>query len=168
MTVSRLSIALLAGVMIASGCSRDTQGATAAPANGARGGAAAPVAVSTAPVVTKPMTVKLRSVGNVEASSTVEVRPQVSELDPTLSITIAGTSVPGFRERFVDTGVELKFGQTLAIAGLLQQRLEAEKRGIPYLMDLPYVGAAFRRNRQRINEVELLIMVTPHIVREGM
>ena len=67
-----------AGVMIASGCSRDTQGATAAPANGARGGAAAPVAVSTAPVVTKPMTVKLRSVGNVEASSTVEVRPQVS------------------------------------------------------------------------------------------
>jgi membrane fusion protein, multidrug efflux system len=74
----RLSIALVAGALIASGCSRDTQSATAAPANGARGGAADAVAVSTAPVVTKPMTVKLRSVGNVEASSTVEVRPQVS------------------------------------------------------------------------------------------
>ena len=51
----------------------------------------------------------------------LEVRPQVSELDPTLSVTINGTTVPGFRVRKVDTGVELKFGQTLAIAGLLQQ-----------------------------------------------
>ncbi len=94
----------------------------------------------------------------------LEVRPQVSELDPTLSITIAGTSVPGFRERFVDTGVEMKFGQTLAIAGLLQQRVESEKRGVPYLMDLPYVGAVFRRNRQRINEVELLVLVQPELI----
>jgi len=94
----------------------------------------------------------------------LEVRPQVSELDPTLSITVNGTSVPGFRERFVDTGVEMKFGQTLAIAGLLQQRVESEKRGIPYLMDMPYVGAAFRRNRSKINEVELLVMVRPELV----
>ncbi len=94
----------------------------------------------------------------------LEVRPQVSELDPTLSITVAGTSVPGFRERFVDTGVEMKFGQTLAIAGLLQQRVESQKRGIPYLMDMPYIGAAFRRNRSRINEVELLVMVRPELV----
>ncbi len=94
----------------------------------------------------------------------LEVRPQVSELDPTLSITVAGTSVPGFRERFVDTGVELKFGQTLAIAGLLQQRTESEKRGVPYLEDMPYLGALFRFNRTRINEVELLIMVRPELV----
>lgn len=65
-------------LLFASGCNRETQGATSAPAEGGRGGSAAPVAVSTAPVVTKPMTVKLRSVGNVEASSTVEVRSQVS------------------------------------------------------------------------------------------
>ncbi|MEX0977561.1 MAG: pilus assembly protein N-terminal domain-containing protein [Pirellulales bacterium] len=94
----------------------------------------------------------------------LEVRPQVSELDPTLSISIAGTSVPGFRERMVDTGVEMKFGQTLAIAGLLQQRVENEKRGIPYLMDVPYLGALFGRIQSRINEVELLILVRPELV----
>ena len=94
----------------------------------------------------------------------LEVRPQVSELDPTLSITIAGTSVPGFRERMVDTGVEMKFGQTLAIAGLLQQRVENEKRGIPYLMDMPYLGALFGRIESRINETELLILVRPELV----
>ncbi len=94
----------------------------------------------------------------------LEVRPQVSELDPTLSITVNGTSVPGFRERFVDTGVEMKFGQTLAIAGLLQQRVESQVRRVPYLGDMPYIGAAFRRTRSKINEVELLIMVTPELV----
>jgi pilus assembly protein CpaC len=94
----------------------------------------------------------------------LEVRPQVSELDPTLSISIAGTSVPGFRQRMVDTGVEMKFGQTLAIAGLLQQRVENEKRGIPYLMDMPYLGAVFGRIQSRINEVELLILVRPELV----
>ena len=97
----------------------------------------------------------------------LEVRPRVSEIDPTLSISVAGTTVPGFRMREVDTGVELKFGQTLAIAGLLQQRTVMTKRGIPYLMDVPYLGAAFSRKANKINEVELLIMVRPELV-EGM
>jgi pilus assembly protein CpaC len=94
----------------------------------------------------------------------LEVRPRISEIDPTLSVNIAGTSVPGFRNREVDTGVELKFGQTLAIAGLLQQRTEAEKKGVPYLMDVPYIGPLFSRNANRINEIELLIMVRPELV----
>jgi pilus assembly protein CpaC len=94
----------------------------------------------------------------------LEVRPQVSEIDASIGTVIAGTVVPGFRERMVDTGVEMKFGQTLAIAGLLQQKVESEKRGIPYLMDLPYLGAAFRNTRSKINEVELLIMVRPELV----
>ena len=97
----------------------------------------------------------------------LEVRPRVSEIDPTLSITVDGTSVPGFRLREVDTGVELKFGQTLAIAGLLQQRTIMQKRGIPYLMDVPYLGAAFSRKENKINEVELLILVRPELV-EGL
>ena len=94
----------------------------------------------------------------------LEVRPQVLELDESLGILVAGTSVPGFTSRYVDTGVEMKFGQTLAIAGLLQQRIRSEKRGIPYLMDLPWVGAAFRRTSNEINEVELLVMVRPELV----
>jgi pilus assembly protein CpaC len=97
----------------------------------------------------------------------LEVKPSVSEIDPTLSLSIAGTAVPGFRTREVDTGVEMKFGQTLALAGLLQQRTTAVRQGIPYLMDIPYLGAAFRRNSNQINEVELLILVRPELA-EGL
>jgi len=75
---------------------------------------------------------------------------------------IAGTSVPGIRSRFVDTAVELKAGQTLALAGLLQVRTESQSIGIPGLADLPYLGAIFRSNREVQNEVELLILVTPN------
>ncbi len=94
----------------------------------------------------------------------LEVRPQVLELDESLGILVAGTSVPGFTSRYVDTGVEMKFGQTLAIAGLLQQKQRIERRGVPGLMDLPYVGAAFRRTSQEVEEVELLILVRPELV----
>jgi pilus assembly protein CpaC len=94
----------------------------------------------------------------------LEVRPQVLELDESLGILVAGTAVPGFTSRYVDTGVEMKFGQTLAIAGLLQQKQRKEKRGLPYLSDLPYIGAAFRRTSQEVEEVELLILVRPELV----
>lgn len=94
----------------------------------------------------------------------LEVRPRVSEVDYTLGTSINGTAVPGFRVREADTGVEMKFGQTLAIAGLLSQIDEHETKGIPYLMDMPYAGALFRRTRNKVNEVELLILVQPELV----
>ena len=73
-------------------------------------------------------------------------------------------TVPGLRTRKVDTGVEMQAGQTLALAGLLQERVEMENKGIPWISDVPFVGAAFRRVREEINEIELLILVTPEIV----
>lgn len=91
----------------------------------------------------------------------LEVRPVISEIDPTRSVTIAGTTVPGLRSRYVDTAVELRAGQTLALAGLLQTRTEAQSAGIPGLCDIPYLGAFFRSNREVQNDVELLILVTP-------
>ncbi len=91
----------------------------------------------------------------------LEVRPTISEIDPSRSVTINGTTVPGLRSRFVDTAVELRAGQTLALAGLIQVRTEAQSNGIPYLCDVPFLGALFRSNRLVENEVELLIMVTP-------
>ena len=94
----------------------------------------------------------------------LEVRPQVLERDESLGILVQGTAVPGFTTRSVDTGVEMKFGQTLAIAGLLQQRQKSERKGVPYLMDLPFIGAAFGRTSLEVNEVELLIMVRPELV----
>jgi len=90
----------------------------------------------------------------------LEVRPEVSEIDPTVSV----NGVPGFTKRSVDTGVELRAGQTLALAGLLQTRSQSRQRGVPFLMELPYAGALFRRTSNTEQEVELLIMVTPELI----
>ena len=107
---------------------------------------------------------RLDFVAKVRGDSRIwlEVRPTISEIDPGRSVTINGTSVPGIRSRFVDTAVELRAGQTLALAGLLQIRTEAESIGLPVLSDVPYLGALFRTNREVQNEVELLILVTPN------
>ena len=91
----------------------------------------------------------------------LEVRPYVSEIDPSRSVTIQGVSVPGLRSRFLETGVELQAGQTLALAGLLQVRTESINQGIPGLSEMPLVGAFFRKTREEQNEIELLITVTP-------
>ena len=100
---------------------------------------------------------KIRGEGRVY----LEVRPYVSEIDPTRSVTINGTSVPGLRSRYLETGVELQAGQTLALGGLLQMRTESLNSGLPFFADLPYVGSLFRTTRELQNEIELLITVTP-------
>lgn len=94
----------------------------------------------------------------------LEVRPSVSDIDTSRSITVSGVSVPGLRTRYVDTAVEMKAGQTLALAGLIQNRIQAKHRGLPWLSNLPWLGAAFRRVEEENNEIELLIMVTPEFV----
>jgi pilus assembly protein CpaC len=94
----------------------------------------------------------------------LEVRPQVSEIDPSRSVVINNTTVPGLRSRWVDTAVEMNAGQTLALAGLIQTQIEAETRGLPVLGDMPWVGPAFRRVREQANEIELLVLVTPEFV----
>lgn len=91
----------------------------------------------------------------------LEVRPYVSEIDPTRSVELSGVSVPGLRSRFLETGVELNAGQTLALGGLLQVRTEVINSGIPGLAEIPYLGTFFRRTREEHNEIELLITVTP-------
>jgi pilus assembly protein CpaC len=94
----------------------------------------------------------------------LEVKPRVSEIDSTRSVTINGTTVPGLRVREVDTAVEMKAGQTLALAGLVQNRVESVQNGFPWLSDLPYLGAPFRKSTDTMNEVELLVLVTPQYV----
>ncbi|HEY6564789.1 MAG TPA: pilus assembly protein N-terminal domain-containing protein, partial [Pirellulaceae bacterium] len=94
----------------------------------------------------------------------LEVRPSVTEIDPTIGTLINGNQVPGLRSRYVDTAVEMRSGQTLALAGLVFTRTEASKRGLPGLIDVPWIGAAFRNVHEEINEIELLVVVTPHLV----
>lgn len=97
----------------------------------------------------------------------LEVRPRISEIDESRSVTINGQQVPGLNVREADVAVTLRAGQTLAIAGLVQTRVSSSTRGIPVVMDTPVIGSLFRRTSDQINEIELLIMVTPQIV-DGM
>ena len=96
----------------------------------------------------------------------MEVKPQVTQLDYSIGVTIPGTTstTPGLDVRAVDTAVEMKPGQTLAIAGLLYKEVDYTNTGVPLLADLPWFGAAFRNTSQQVNEKELLILVTPELV----
>lgn len=94
----------------------------------------------------------------------LEVRPEVTEPDEARSIVANDINVTAFVSRYVDTAVELQAGQTFAIAGLLQSRTESEQRMTPFFGELPVMGALFRRVRERRNDLELLITVTPELV----
>jgi len=94
----------------------------------------------------------------------LEVRPEVSELDISQGISLNGIVVPGLRSRFVDTAVEMRAGQTLALAGLIQSTETTTTRGIPWLADLPWAGSLFRRVSSSHNEIELLVTVRPELV----
>ncbi len=94
----------------------------------------------------------------------LEVRPEVSEIDNARGVELNGVTIPGLRTRWVDTAVEMRAGQTLALAGLIQERTEVSSRGLPYLAELPWAGNLFRRNNEVINEIELLVTVRPELV----
>jgi pilus assembly protein CpaC len=94
----------------------------------------------------------------------LEVSPEVSNLDPTNGTSLNGTSVPAITTRRVNTQVEMNFGQSLVIAGLINSQAQGETDKIPFLGELPWIGAAFRRVKRNDAETELLIMVTPELV----
>ena len=101
-----------------------------------------------------------------EETIRMSVRPEVSTIDFRLGTTlvVGGDPVPGLNTRTATTTVELKQGQTLAIAGLLQVTLEGQTDRIPGLGDLPYIGPLFSNTSNQRTEKELLVLVTPHMV----
>lgn len=95
----------------------------------------------------------------------IRVRPEVSELTNLGAVTIGGTSVPGVTTRKVQTTVELGSGQSFAIAGLLQNDMTHDVVKVPGLGDLPILGALFKSDSFQRDETELLVVVTPYLVR---
>ncbi|TNE60959.1 MAG: type II and III secretion system protein family protein [Alphaproteobacteria bacterium] len=95
----------------------------------------------------------------------MRVRPEVSDLSTAGSIQVEGISVPSISTRRAETTVELGSGQSFAIAGLLQNNVIQDATKFPGLGDLPIIGALFRSDKFRHEETELLIVVTPYIVR---
>jgi pilus assembly protein CpaC len=96
---------------------------------------------------------------------TLRLATEVTELDPANSAQIAGESVPAFRTRRHDTTVELPTGGSIATAGLLQSMSNQAINGVPGMMNLPILGALFRSRDYQRQETELMIIVTPYIVK---
>ena len=115
----------------------------------------------------KPFGVRLDFTPTVLADETIwlKVAPEVSEVDFTLGTEAAVLTVPGLKAQRVETTIKLKDGQTFVIAGLLQDKIDSQIQKIPILGDIPFLGALFRQVRHSRTETELLIAVTPHLVK---
>jgi pilus assembly protein CpaC len=94
------------------------------------------------------------------------VDPEVSTIDRSLGTILVpgGSPVPGLNTRRVHTVVEMREGQTLAIAGLLQVTLDAQTQRIPGLGDLPVIGPLFSNTTNERVEKELIVLVTPYLI----
>ncbi|PIB24039.1 general secretion pathway protein [Amylibacter kogurei] len=92
------------------------------------------------------------------------INTSVSNVDSTNSITTGGISVPAFSERRAETVVELKDGQSIAIAGLLQDNFNDVASQVPWIGDVPILGSLFRSADYARSQSELVIIVTPHLV----
>jgi pilus assembly protein CpaC len=95
----------------------------------------------------------------------LKVRPEVSQLTNTGAVIVNGFSIPAITTRRAETTVELGSGQSFAIAGLMQNDVNRAVKKLPGLGDLPILGALFRSDAFQRDESELVILVTPYIVR---
>jgi pilus assembly protein CpaC len=94
----------------------------------------------------------------------LRVEPSVSELDFANAVTIQGTTVPALTTRNARTTVELRDGQSFAIAGLLQTRNAQAVSQLPWIGSVPVLGALFSSKSYQQQETDLVIIVTPHLV----
>jgi pilus assembly protein CpaC len=98
-----------------------------------------------------------------EGSIHLKLAAEVSDLDPTISVTIGGTTIPGLSSRQSETTVRLGDGQSFAIAGLLSDKVRSQIDKLPMLGNIPILGALFRSTQYRRDESELLVVVTARL-----
>ncbi len=95
----------------------------------------------------------------------VKLEPIVSELDYSNAVRLQGVEIPGLVKRRAKTTVELRDGQSFAIAGLLQAQSSRTVEQVPWLGTVPVIGALFRSPSFQSKETELVVIVTPYLVR---
>jgi len=95
----------------------------------------------------------------------IRVRPEVSQLSAANAVTFGGTTIPGITTRRAETSVELGSGESFMIAGLLSNSHNNNIDKAPGLGDVPVLGALFRSNAFQRNETELVIVITPYLVK---
>jgi pilus assembly protein CpaC len=95
----------------------------------------------------------------------LKVRPEVSALDFANGITLSGFRIPALISRRAETDVELRDGQSFAIAGLLNNLSQEDSAAIPILGSLPIIGNLFKSKAERAERTELMVLITPRLVR---
>ena len=113
----------------------------------------------------KPFGILLNMTPNVVGRNiNLRLTAEVSGIDPTLTVSNAAFSINGFRTRRSTTTVEMRDGESFAIAGLLQDDFEDLNSQVPWLGDIPVLGALFRSTDYERNQSELVIIVSAHLV----
>jgi pilus assembly protein CpaC len=95
----------------------------------------------------------------------LKIEPEVSQLDTSHPVQVAGISIPPLIVRRASTTLELRDGQSFMLGGLLQNTSTNDQDQLPWLGDVPVLGALFRSTQYQKNETDLVILVTPHIIR---
>jgi pilus assembly protein CpaC len=115
----------------------------------------------------KPFGVSLAFTPTVLADGVINlvIAPEVSSIDPSASVVINNLSIPGIQTRRAKTVVELRDGESFALAGLIRKDFQDTIRQVPLLGSLPIIGALFRSTGFTHDQSELVIIVTPHLVR---
>ncbi|WAT16713.1 type II and III secretion system protein family protein [Aurantiacibacter sp. MUD11] len=92
------------------------------------------------------------------------VEPEVSSIDESTTVSVNGITIPGLQTRRARTTVELRDGESFAIAGLLREEFRTTVRQVPLLGSLPIIGTLFRSTSFQQGQTELLIVITPRLV----
>ena len=95
----------------------------------------------------------------------LKVAPEVSALDFANGVTLGGFRIPALTTRRAATDVELRDGQSFAIAGLLDNVSQDDKAAIPILSKLPIIGPLFKSKAERAEQTELMVLITPRLVK---
>lgn len=95
----------------------------------------------------------------------LKLEPEVSQIDDSIRVSTGSISVPGFITRRASTTIEIRDGQSFAMAGLLQSVHAKNQEQIPWIGQLPILGALFRSSDFQEQETDLVIIVTPHLVK---
>ncbi|KAB0563814.1 type II and III secretion system protein family protein, partial [Brucella pituitosa] len=126
-----------------------------------------PQALGTTTIEYKPFGIGLTVSPTILSENRIalKVAPEASDLDFSRGITLNGATVPAIITRRADTTVELGDGESFIIGGLVSRSTQSNLNKVPFLGDLPVIGTFFKQLNYNQDERELVIIVTPHLVR---
>jgi pilus assembly protein CpaC len=117
----------------------------------------------------KPYGVKLNIKPTIDSSENIDanLRAEVSEIDDSNGIISSGIVIPALKTRWAETSVYMKSGNTLVIAGLIDDENQKTTSGVPLISDIPIIGELFRFTSDQKSQTELVIFVTPTLIGES-